>query len=198
MLLAGFGVFFYLQQIHAQTVPVETPPPSQPQPSVTGVPGAPGTQAAAPAPLPPPTPAEPVYDLKGVVASGIKAMNVKNWDGTVTDMLRFKYKSMSGRTMTIHLPGVYKDERRTRAGWNTLFTCYAMDYEAMLDEIAKNKPPDVSAFMSEFMAEIRGEVPEGTFDRTPAGVSEARDVIQHYVPGMGVGDLALPPLFTGM
>ncbi|MDI6828074.1 MAG: hypothetical protein QME62_06280 [Armatimonadota bacterium] len=198
LLLSGLGVFVYWQQTSAQNPPVETPPPNQAQSSVTGVPGDSSAQPVAAPSVPPPTPTEPVYDLKGVVASGIKVIKIKNWDGTITEMLRFKYKSMDGRIMTIHLPAVYKNEKRTRAGWNTLFTCYAMDYEAMLDQIERNKPPDVSAFMSQLMAEISGQVPEGTFTKTPAGVEEAMDMARTYLPSMGIGEISLPPLSPGM
>ncbi|MCL6520368.1 MAG: hypothetical protein K6T99_11100 [Armatimonadetes bacterium] len=199
LLFSGLGVFIYWQQeISAQNPPAEPPPPNQAQSSVTGAPVDSGAQPGSIASVPPPTPTEPVYGLKQVVSSGIKVVKIKNWDGSATEILRFKYKSMDGRIMTVHLPAVYKNEKRTRAGWNTLFTCYAMDYEAMLDQIERNKPPDVSAFMNQLVAEISGQVPEGTFEKTTAGVEEAMDVARHYLPGMGIGDISLPPLLPGM
>jgi len=203
-ILVGLAILIGWQHIYAQgpPQPVEEPPPGAaqpgappPAPSPSPAPGAPSTGAPA-ASTAPSSPPEPTFGLQSV-ASGIKVMRIKNWDGTVTEMLRFKYRTMSGNVITVHLPAVYKSDKRTRAGWETLFMCYSMDYEAFLDQLERNKPPDVSAYLPKLMAEIRGEVPQGTFGQQVQGAAEASDIARNYLPGMRT-DLTLPPLLPGM
>lgn len=203
LLFAITGLFYGLRRLEAQPPP-ETPPmeagipgaPGAPAPGVAGAPGAPGApapagDAAAPAPA---APSEPTFGLSSVLPAGVKSMKIKNWDGTVTEFLRFKYRTMDGSVITVHLPAVYKKEKRTRASWDTLFRVFAMDEEARIDAAERNRPPDVSAYMNQFMAEFRGEVPEGTTEAQHA-LGQAMDFARSNIPSMG---MELPPMPTAL
>jgi len=183
-LMAGIASICCWQQLQAQA-----PMPTGPVPGVAGPPGTPGAPGAALTAVPAaPQPSEPTFGIGSVLPKAVKVMRIKNWDGQVTELLRFKYKTMDNRVITVHLPAVYKKEKMTRAGWDTLFCVFAMDQEAQIDAIERNRPPDVSAYMGEFMAEIRGEVPEGTYS-SPA--DKAAGIARSGLPSMG---MQLPPM----
>ena len=123
-------------------------------------------------------------------------MKIKNWDGMVTELLRFKYKTLDGKVITVHLPVVYKEEQKTKAAWDTLFRVFAMDYEAQLDAMERENPPDVSAYMGQLMAEIRGQVPGTGFDLAAvAPALRAQDYARSQLPAMG---MQLPPMPTAL
>ncbi len=189
-LIAAVGIFFSWQKIYAQT-PTELPPPSATGASTdtadSGSSGSGGSSAS-------PTPPEPTFSLHQVV-SGIKVSSKKSWDGQVFSTLKFKYKTIDGRVLTVVLPAEYKAEKRTKAGWETLFIVYAMDFEIALDAMEKNRPPDVSAFMGKLMEEIRGQ----TANRpAPDVISDAMEKAKAYLPAMGFGNISMPIMLPGM
>lgn len=192
--LAAAAVFLYgWQQLNAQDMP-------QP-PAPAGVAGSPGVAGAPPASGTGPDPLSPSYEpslsLDSVVPTGIRVTKTKNWDGTVTEFLSFKYKTLDNRFMSVLLPATYKTEKRTRAAWDTLFQVFAMDYEYQLEAIEKERVPDVSAFMGEFMREIQGQVPGGTaLSPNPAG--QATDYARSHLSSVWGGSIELPPLLPGM
>jgi hypothetical protein len=126
------------------------------------------------------------------VHSGVTVRSKKNWDGRVFSSLKFKYRTVDGRTLTVILPAEYKREKKTRAGWETLFVVYAMDTEIEIDRRERAMPPDVSAFAGQLMAMIRGQ----------AGNRPAPEIIQEairtYLPSMGGGNVSLPPMLPTM
>ncbi|HUV03920.1 MAG TPA: hypothetical protein VMX94_02305 [Armatimonadota bacterium] len=168
------------QQLQAQA-----PAPGVAQPSP-----APGVAALTPS-------GEPTLTLSSVLPKAVKVMKVKNWDGQVTELLRFKYKTMDNRVITAHLPGVYRKETMPRAAWDTLFQVFAMDREARLAVIERNTPPDLSSYMQEFMAEISGEVREGMFG-SPSPAAAALGYARSNLPSMGVQLPPMPPALIGM
>lgn len=188
MLIAGIISFYGWQQLHAQDM-------AQP-PGVAGVPGVPGAPGVV-APPAPPTPSEPTLALSSVLPGGAKTTKTKNWDGTVTEFVRFKYKTLDERTLTVVLPATYKKEKMSKAAWDTLFQVFAMDYEYQLEAIEKNSVPDVSAFIGELMKEIQGQIPAGTFS-SPSPASQAMEFARRNLPSIYGGSIALPPLLPGM
>ncbi len=111
--------------------------------------------------------------------------------------MRFKYKTLDDRTLTVVLPATYKKEKMSKAAWDTLFQVFAMDYEYQLEAIEKNSVPDVSAFIDELMKEIQGQVPAGTFSR-PSPASQAMEFARTNLPSIYGGSVELPPLLPGM
>lgn len=190
------STFLGWQRIYAQTPPVETPPGVAV--SATGTTAAPttaaaGTDAAAGAGATTSTvPTEPEVAFGQAVHSGVTVSSKKNWDGRVFSSLKFKYRTVDGRTLTVILPAEYKREKKTRAGWETLFVVYAMDTEIEIDRRERAMPPDVSAFAGQLMAMIRGQ----------AGNRPAPEIIQEairtYLPSMGGGNVSLPPMLPTM
>lgn len=154
-----------------------------------GAPGAPGVAGTAPAAAVPE--AAPTFSLKSVLPPGVKTMKIKNWDGTAIEMLRFKYKTMDKRVITVHLPAVYKKEQKSKAGWDTLFRAFSMDQEAQLAMIEANKPPEVGPYMKELMSEIKGETPGAGFNQ----FETARALARRSIPSTAV---QLPPMPTAL
>jgi len=176
------------QQIHAQDMPAGSAPGGiQP-----GMPGAPGGAPAAPSPS-----TEPTMSLSAVVQSGISVSKVKNWDGTFTEFLKFKHKTLDKRVLAVLLPAAYKQDKMTRAGWDTLFQVYDMGYEYRLEAIEKARVPDLSGYTEQFMKEIRGLVPEGAYSG-PNPVAGAMESLKMNIPSLWGGSIELPPLLPGM
>jgi hypothetical protein len=109
--------------------------------------------------------ADAVLSLSGIVTGKIGMMNIKNWDGTVTQLLRFKYPLSKGRLITVQLPAAYKIEKRTKNSWETLFQVYAMDYESMLDAKAAREQEMAMSDVGEALASIMG-------GSAPSGLSQ--------------------------
>ncbi|MHB1458066.1 MAG: hypothetical protein ACYC0V_14245 [Armatimonadota bacterium] len=120
-------------------------PPNMPGMSggggMMGMPGMPGmgggSQSGTPAAESAPT--GPMLTLSKV-ARGIQTKSVKNWDGRVTPMLRFKYKLASKQVLTVHLPKAVAAEKHTKEGWEAVFQSFSMDKEAIVDAEIKNNP----------------------------------------------------------
>lgn len=181
VLVAGIVFLCGYQQINAQVLPVAPAP---------GVPGAPGVPAAAPT-------AEPTMAMSAVMPAGAQTVNIKNWDGNVTSFVRFKYKTMDNRIITVHLPAMYRTQQMTRAGWDTLFQCYSMDVEA---EIAA-KEARTSAIPTEAVAKILDQLQKESDNAEGSNnpASAAMDFAQQSLPGIGsAGSVSLPPLFPGV
>lgn len=155
-LIVVCGVFLGWQHIYAQSNPVEAPPPVElPPPGDTSM--GTGTTGTSGAPAPAAVVTEPPINFGQVVHSGIAVRSKKNWDGRVFSTLKFKYKTVDGRTLTVILPSEYKAEKRTKAGWETLFVVYAMDVEIAQDIADSRRPPDMSSVSAGMlMAEILG------------------------------------------
>ncbi|HET6453184.1 MAG TPA: hypothetical protein VFI02_02155 [Armatimonadota bacterium] len=185
IIVVGIISFFGWQQIHAQPPPAIDP--------ATGMPVAPA--AAAPA-APAPSAAEPTMPLSAVVQSGIKSSKTKNWDGSFTEMLKFKYKTMDNRVLAVLLPATYKKEKMTRPGWDTLFQVFDMGYEYQLEAVEKARVPNMSAFSAQ-LQEILGTVPEGT-SSNPNPAQGALDAAKTMLPALWGGTVSLPPLLPGM
>lgn len=199
-ILMAAGAFLGLQHIYAQSNPVEAPPPPElAQPGapagVPGVPGATDPAAGGGAASTAAVPTEPDMSFGQAVRGGVAVSSKKAWDGRVFSSLKFKYKTVDGRTLTVVLPAEYKSEKKTRAGWETLFVVYAMDVEIALDALERNRPPDVSAFMGQLMAEIRGQSGNRP---APDIISEAMEKAKAYLPAMGMGNISMPPALPGM
>lgn len=202
VLIATCGVLLGLQRIYAQDTPPqaqELPPPSSMDAGggVTGVAtdGGAGGTASGGASAASPTPPEPTLGLHQVVNSGVSVSSKKSWDGKVFSSLKFKYQTVDGRKLTVILPAEYKAEKKTKAGWETLFIVYAMDYEIAMDIAEKNRPPDVSAFMGQLMAEIRGQAGHRS---APEVISAAMDKANAYLPSIGAGNINMPIMLPGM
>lgn len=191
MLIAGAASVCCWQQLQAQAP--QGPAPIDPSGGATPFPTDSSATAVAPAPAAVPEITEPTYTFGSRVSGGVTVRNERNWDGTTTQLLRFKYRTMDNKIITVHLPTTYRSEMKTKAGWDSLFRAFAMDQEARLAAIEAKRPPDVSAYMNEFMKEIRGEVPEGTFSAAIGGspVESARSIARTAIPSMG---MQLPPM----
>ena len=186
VVVVGIVSLYGWQQIHAQG---GVPPPAA---------GVPGVQTGIPAAVPAPTSTtEPTMPLSAVVQSGIKSSKTKNWDGTFTEMLKFKYKTMDNRALAVLLPATYKKEKMTRAGWDTLFQVFDMGYEYQLQAVEAARVPNMSAFSAQLMQEIRGMVPEGTYSN-PNPAQGALDAAKTMLPTLWGGSVELPPLLPGM
>lgn len=233
LLVAGIASVLSWQQLQAQGVPPGTPgygarpapygpgapmpiPPSESAleagyPGAPGMPGVPGMGAmpGAPgmAPVTATVPSEPTYAISSVLPGSVQTQNIKNWDGVLTPLLRFKYKTTSGKTITVHLPATYKTETRTKAGWETLFHVFAMDREAQLDAMEANRGADISAYAGMLADQIRGQTPSSSLltslvqmssGMATSGVSgspaaPAMDYARSSLPSMG---MQLPPMPT--
>lgn len=199
-ILMAAGTFLGFQRIYAQSNPVEAPPPPDmampaPQGGAPGDPAAAGAAAGGGAAATAAVPTEPDVSFGQVVRGGVAVSSKKCWDGRVFNSLKFKYKTVDGRMLTVVLPAEYKSEKKTRAGWETLFVVYAMDVEFALDALERSRPPDVSAFMGQLMAEIRGQAGNRP---APDIISEAMEKAKAYLPAMGMGNISMPPALPGM
>ena len=202
VLIAAGGVLLGLQHIYAQDTPPQTqelPPPSD-MGAAGGVAGAPAGAGAAGttsggAGGPSPTPPEPTIGLHQAIGSGVSVSSRRSFDGRVFSTLKFKYKTVDGRKLTVMLPGEYKSEKKTRAGWETLFIVYAMDQEIAMDIAESRRPPDVSAFMGQLMAQIQGH---GGSRPAPEIIAEAMDKAMTYLPSMGATNDTMPIMLPGM
>lgn len=154
VIFALLGIFITFKKLNAQGVP---PPvgagstmPGAPMGAgspMMGMPGMPGmmgmgTQqttggSAEVAPI------EPKIKFTALVR-GVQPQNIKNWDGTITPILRFKYRLGNSKVLTVHLPKALINEDRTKNGWETLFQAYDMTIEAVIDEEIKNNPTPVA------------------------------------------------------
>ena len=186
VVIVGMASLYGWQQIHAQ---VGVPPAAMP-----GMAATPGAPAPAPAVA---APTEPTMPLTALIQSGIKVTKTKNWDGTATEFLNFKYKTMDKRMLKVVLPATYKTEKMTRAGWDTLFQVFDMGYEYQLEAMEKARVPNLGAFTAQLMREISGVVPEGTFSNPNPGQG-ALDVAKILLPSLWGGTIELPPLLPGM
>ncbi|MGB9587702.1 MAG: hypothetical protein ACPL7O_05925 [Armatimonadota bacterium] len=192
--VAGAGSVFFWQQLHAQS------PGTMPSPTGVTTPGAaPGVATSATTPQQSTQSTEPTVPLRSVLPSGVKVMKVKNWDGHVTELLRFKYKTIDGRTITVHLPSSYKSQQMTKAGWDTLFQVFSMDKEAALEEREKKRiqsiPPELIAqYASELASAARNmanQLDQYAQSNTSNPAAGAMDLARSSLPSMG---MQLPPL----
>ena len=110
-------------------------------------------------------------------------------------MIKFRYKTVDGNTITVVMPSVYKNEPRSRSAWETLFMVYAMAREAAFEAAERARPPDVSRFMAQFMSEFRGQTPDRV---APDVAAEAMERARAYLPGMGLGNVNMPIMLPGM
>lgn len=175
-LVAGIVFLCGYPQLHAQT-------------PMAGTPGATAGAPAAPAT------GEPTIVFGAVMSTGVKREDIKNWDGTVTSFLRFKYKTLDNRVVTVHLPAMYteKTQMKTRAAWDTLFQCYSMDVEA---EIALKEDK-----MYSIAGEVVGKMLDNMQKQMPADdqssgnpASGAMDSAKMNMPAIGADSMSLPPL----
>lgn len=193
LVIAGMASLYGWQQIHAQ----EPPPPGQEAPPPAADPAMAGMPGAAPAaPAAAPLPAEPTMPLSALIQGGIRVSKVPNWDGTATEFLNFKYKTLDNRALKVVLPATYKKEKMTRAGWDTLFQVFDMGYEYQLDAMENARVPAMSgAYSAQLMQEIRGVVPDGTYTNPAQG---AMDSAKINITSLWGGTVELPPLLPGM
>jgi hypothetical protein len=121
-----------------------TAPPSGGTSPAPGTPPSATVAATTPSAMPSATPVAPAAAIGGApgqaqeplpsqkpisltsAATGIKTIKVKNWDGTATEFLQFKYKDSSGSVLNVQLPPKYKKEMRSKAGWRSLFLVFAV------------------------------------------------------------------------
>ncbi len=181
-LIAGAMLLCGWQQLHAQG-----PMPGQ-DPAAAG----PGGAAPAPAaPAPEPTVAFSALFPNG----GVKTINIKNWDGKITSMLGFKYKTMDNRVIKVQLPDVYRTQPLTRAAWDTLFQCYGMDIEAQLAEHESPIPEVAQEIVKKVLQQIQQQMPQVTDEggASPNPASGAMDFAKQSMPQVTNG-MALPPL----
>jgi hypothetical protein len=195
LFVAGAGAVFFWQQLQAQS-PTASPSPG-PATALSDVatPGTPPTTAPSPA-APPATvqSSEPTVPLRAVLPSNVKVLRIKNWDGRVIEMLRFKYKTLDGRVITVHLPASYKSQQMTKAGWDTLFQVFSMDKEAALEEREKRQSQSISPeLMAQFVNEARNAASQFTppSEGTTNPASGALDFARTSLPSTG---MQLPPL----
>ena len=135
-IFAVIGVFFGLRQLNAQGAS----PGGMMMPMMPGMPGMTGMGGSqSSSPVTETAPTAPLVSINSVVR-GIQTKNIKNWDGTVTSMLRFKYQLSPKQTLTVYLPKSLTTEKRTKNGWEALFQAFAMDKEAIVDAEIKNNP----------------------------------------------------------
>jgi len=175
-LLAGMVMLLYgWQQLHAQ-VPLP------------GTPGGPIPAVAT----------EPVMQIGAVMPSAVKAMNVKNWDGAITTFLRFKYKTLDNRVITVHLPGSYKKDKMTREAWDTLFQCYGMDVEAAMEASGRDTMADWGHALSALISEVQKQNPGGDSQSVQNPAGAAMNYARSHLGSTGMGTLELPPLLPGM
>jgi len=177
-LIAGVILLCGWQQLHAQAPPTD--------PAAAGA-----APAAAPA-------AEPQMAISAVIPAGAKTINIKNWDGKVTSMIGFKYKTLDDRVIRVQLPALYRTQQMTRAAWDTLFQCYGMDVEA---ELAAKEPkiPEMAAdLVKKTIEQIQQQMPRVTDEgEAESGSSNpaagAFDFAKSSMPAVSNG-MALPPL----
>jgi hypothetical protein len=141
LIFAVIGVFFGLRQLNAQGASPGGMMMPMMMPGMGGMSG--GSQSSSAVTESAPT--APLISITSVVR-GIQTKNTRNWDGTVTTMLRFKYQLSPKQTLTVYLPkALVIDEKgavvkRTRNGWEALFQSFSMDKEAIVDADIKNNP----------------------------------------------------------
>lgn len=221
--VAAVGLLYGWQQLHAQGMgpqgagapvpadPYSTPgqygAPGMPGAAPMGAPGAVGMTGAGMAVAPVTVPSEPTIELKSMLPAGVKVIKVKNWDGSVTEFLRFKHKTLDRKVITVHLPATYKKEKMTRAGWDTAFQVYAMDCEARLDAREKNwginpwQTGDGERLVAQFMSRVGAGVPStfsaGDYAQTNPAAAAA-DYARSSLPSMGMQLPPMPPALPGM
>lgn len=206
----GLGLFYGWQQTFAQGGNPPPPPELGPAPQVApsggvmGPPKAPGLQDGTSSAPPTRTPSsERLCSLKSMLPSGVSVLKEKNWDGTVTELLRFKYKTMDGGTITVHLPAVYKKEKMTKAAWNTLFMVFGMDYERQLEALEKKLPTltgdmrDLMRLLNQLSTAVEPAFRPGISSAT-SPLAPAMDYARSRLPSVGAGSLILPPMLPGM
>lgn len=211
IVIAGIMSLYGWQQLNAQTPGgpggeirgesgLPSGAPGSVAPGAPGVPGDPNAPAAGP--VAPPPPPVPTIELNSVLPTAVKAMNIKNWDGKVTSILRFKYKTLDDRVITVHLPALYKKEKMTRDGWDTLFQCFGMDVEAQMEAGNRNQLVSMGPFASRFMAELKGEAPSimssAPQEKIDPDTGAPMDYARNNLSDIYGGDVSLPPLLPGM
>lgn len=141
------GVLISLQRLNAQSVPSpmgSTTMPGMGAPMMMGgMPGMMGGSSQSGGGSAESAPTEPKVKFNSLVR-GAQTQNIKNWDGTITPMLRFKYKLSPSRVLTVHMPKSLMSQDRTKNGWEALFQSYDMTMEAKIDAAIKDNPPAVS------------------------------------------------------
>ena len=177
MLVAGVILLCGWQQLHAQVAPV--------------APAAPAAAAAS---------SDPQLALTAVVTSGIKSVRIKNWDGRVTGMHGFKYKTLDNRVIKVQLPSVYRPQQMTRAAWDTLFQCYGMDVEVQLAAAERDSVFGVdSEAMTKIVQQIQRQM--ATTQTGPGGdpnpAAPAMDFAKMSMPSVS-NSMSLPPLIPGL
>ena len=191
-LIVVCGVFLGWQHIYAQSNPTESPPIVEAPP-----PGSTDAGATAGAPAAAAVITEPPIGFGQVVHSGITVRSKKNWDGRIFSTLKFKYKTVDGRTLTVILPSEYKAEKRTKAGWETLFVVYAMDVEIAQDIADSRRPPDLSSRSAGMlMLEILGYGGNRSAPEIISATIEEKS--KAYLPSMGMGNINMPIMLPGM
>lgn len=149
VIFAVIGVFISLKQLNAQGgmpgMPTGAGSPMMMPGMSGGMPGMMGggsqSSSSASGAVAPTAPALGF----GKVARGVTTKNVRNWDGTLTPILRFKYRLAGKRVITVYLPKSLASEKRTKNGWESLFQTFAMDVEAKIDAEIKNNPTPTSS-----------------------------------------------------
>ena len=161
LIFAVIGVFFGLRQLNAQGTGGMNVPPGVSMmppggagggtggmmiPNMPGMGGGMGGSQSTSA-VTESAPTAPVISLNKI-ARGIQTKSVRNWDGRLTPMLRFKYQLASKRVLTVYLPKVLAAEKHTKAGWEAVFQSFSMDKEAIVDAEIKNNPTPQSSSTS--------------------------------------------------
>lgn len=125
-----------------------------------GMPG--GAQSASPAVET--KPLQPKVKFSSMV-SNVRTLNIRNWDGTITPMLRFKYRINSNRPiLNVSMPLTLTKEQRTKNSWETLFQNYSMNKESTVDAAIKrqrNKANEAPARQSFGMTSAMPTMPGG-------------------------------------
>lgn len=101
-----------------------------------------------PAPAAAPSFVEQPLTLGTMITTSTKSVKVKIWDGSVLELIRFKYKTLDGRYITVDLPGAYRTEKMNKSAWDTLFANFAMDEELLIDKRDKNPGPMLTDFIN--------------------------------------------------
>lgn len=179
VVVAAAFSFFGWQQLNAQDM--ETPQPAAPAVSPTLDPNSPSY--------------DPPLDLAVVLPAGVKRTSIRNWDGTATQFLNFKYKTLDDRVMTVRLPAAYNSEQKTRAAWDTLFQVFAMDLEDQIDKMAMESLPDLSGFSADLLKEIQGQTP---INISAEDINRAMEFARSNLSSTYGGGVTLPPMLPGM
>lgn len=188
ILMAGMASLYGWQQLNAQDS----------APGVAASAGTPdGTPAAGAAPGAAGAPGDAALTLNAVVPGNIKIMSIKNWDGKSTNLLRFKYRTLDKRVITVHLPASYKTDKKSRDGWDTLFQCYAMDVEAGVQIADQRNNTAIADAVGKAIAQSQAANNNADSAGNVAAAAAAADMAKNSLPSI-IGASQLPPLFPGL